>query len=365
MCCHARFEDNRHTSDNCDLIGINEESDSVRVHYSSLQADMEDHTSSPASASAMEHDNDDAALNIRLESIFSALLNILNVAAPSNADIGDTHRMNIAATDSNRKHLHGGKKASAANTPPSIPVGKIDEAEAQKVSKDLESLKNLEGEIGTVFDIVMQYVEGDGPYRYSSDADMSTELQNERGEKEETVPESTDAKAITAVCANNNIFHPMKKLQLFSWFINSKGIQVDKLAQLLNSRNGSSALWMMLPSLINSSMDIIVKLCCVWSVYASMIDLNALASKETGVDNNCLLSTNDASVKSSVAYVNTLIKARRDTMVHAPSAASDYATNEAHRSIKNRRGIMATHLANIISPLLNNATDLLNHNLIE
>lgn len=318
-----------------------------------------DSASAAAASSTMEQDDDDAALNIRLESVFGALMNILNVAAPSNADIGDTHRMNMAATDSNRKHLHGGKKAADYATP-SMPIGKIDEAEAQKVSNDLESLKSHEQEVGSIFNKLMQYVEGDGPDQYPSDVDMAASVKKEASESA-----VTDATALTAICANNRILHPLQRLQIFAWMIRSKGVQVDNLTQILNSRKGSNALWMMLPALINVSMDIIVKLCCTWSVYASLIDLEALASKEAGDNNNCLLASTDPRVKYTVAYVNNLIKARRDTMVHAPSAASAYATNETHRSIKNRRGIMVTQLADIISPLLNNIDEVLRNHLME
>lgn len=391
---HARFEDHRRTSHNGDLISIKGVGSSPESSFFTTDRTAMEDTRHPASAVPMEQDNvdvdnnndDDAALNIRLESVFGALMNILNVAAPSNADIGDTHRMNMAATDSNRKHLHGGKKAAAAAAaaaataaPSSIPVGKIDEAEAQKVSNDLEALKTHRQEVSSVFNVLMQYVEGDGPYRYPSTdttTTSSTEIKKEKGEEEEDEAAASSADAssasaadassvLTAVCANNRILHPLRKLQMFAWLIKSKGVQVDNLAQILNSRRGSNALWMMLPALINVSMDIIVKLCCTWSVYASLIDLEALSSKEAGDNNNCLLASTHPSVKYTVAYVNNLIKSRRDTMVHAPSAASAYASNETYRSFKNRRGIMLTQLADIISPLLNNIDEVLRNHLME
>lgn len=299
----------------------------------------------------------DAALNIRLESVFNTMMGLLSVASPSHSDIGDTHRMSMAAADSNSKHLNGGKKAAAADAALPLPVGNINEAEAQKVSDDLETLKTHEHEVSAIFNKLMQYVEGEGAEQYPPDEDMT-----ER-EKEGSEYDCADVGSLTATCANNRILHPLQKLQLFSWLIKSKGVQVDNLTQLLNGKKKSNALWMMLPALINVSMDIIAKLCCTWAVYASQIDLEALASKEA--NSNCLLASSDPCVRHTVNYVNNLIKARRDTMVHAPSAASAYAANETHRSIKNRRGIMATQLADIISPLLNNIDEVLRNHLME
>lgn len=270
------------------------------------------------------------------------VMHVLNVADPSKADVADTHQMNMAATDANRTPLHGGGR-TATDAPTPTTARRVDAAEAQKVAQDLEALKDQKREVSAIFNTLMRYVEGEGPDEHPLDEAMAEEGR-------ESTLGNTDAAALTSICANTKILHPLQKLQIFAWLIRSKGVQVDNLSRLLNNAKGDDALWLILPALINTSMDIIVKLCCTWSVYASLFDLEALSSKEPGGE--CLLNSAHPSVRHTVTYVNNLIKSRRDMVVHAHSAASAHASNETHRSIKNKRSIMGALLADVVSPLL-------------
>ncbi len=116
---------------------------------------------------------------------------------------------------------------------------------------------------------------------------------------------------LSAVCNNAMIDRPFVKLSLFSDIIRVKGMPIEKLSQLMTAPKGDTKVWKMLPSLINTSMDILIKLCCSWMLYASLIDLEKMVTKTANNDeeenDDCLLDSSDPCVSNTITYINNII----------------------------------------------------------
>ena len=276
---------------------------------------------------------EDEAIQIQLENIFAAIAQILPVSDPSHSDLLDNHNKNHAAADSKKQQQQQDSFKKNAR--------KIDTTTSQVIAKDLETLKEHSQEAGDLLNELMQFAERDGVYGQGG------------GEKRMPVDENKrKMEVLSAVCCNTMIDRPFSKLSLFSDIIRVKGMPIEKLSQLMTAPKGDNKVWKMLPSLINTSVDILIKLCCSWMLYASLIDLKKIATK-TSTNNDkeesddCLLDSSDPCVCNTITLINKIIMKRRD------SSLTTLLPGETTLQMRiNQRSVMVEYLSEVIVPCL-------------
>ena len=277
---------------------------------------------------------EDEAIQIQLASLFAAIAEILPVSDPSHSDLVDIHNKNHAAADS-KKQQQQHDSLKKYDTP-----RKIDTTSSQVIAKDLETLKEHSQEVGDLLDELMKFAERDDGQG--------------KGDKKKRIPGDANKRKmdiLTAVCSNTMIDRPFFKLSLFSDIIRVKGIPVEKLSQLMSAPKGDNKVWKMLPSLINTSIDILIKLCCSWMLYASLIDLKKMATKtatnEKEESGNCLLDSSDPCVCNTVTHINNIIMKRRN------SSLTTLLPGETTLQMNiNQKSVMVEHLSEVIIPCL-------------
>lgn len=253
----------------------------------------------PRQDSVTSMDIEDEAIQVQLANVFAAIGQLIPVYDSSHSDLVDNCKMKNAAADSNKKHL---QRKQAPQQKIDI-VRRIDTTTSQVIATDLETLKGHSQEIGDLLDQFMQFAEGDGQ---GGDDNKKVTPVDESKRK---------MKVLSAVCSNTMIDRPFFKLSLFSDIIRVGGIPIEKLSQFMTAPKGDNKIWKMLPSLINTSMDILIKLCCSWMLYASLIDLKKMVTKTANNDdekNDCLLDSSDPCVLNTITCINNIIMKRRN-----------------------------------------------------
>ena len=282
---------------------------------------------------------EDEAIQVQLADLFAAIGEIIPVYNSSHSDLVDNYEMNHAATDSNKKHLQ--RKQQQDSLEKNDIIRKIDTTTSQVIAKDLETLKGHSHEVGDLMNQLMQFAEGDGVYNQGAD-DIK---------RRTPVDEKMDV--LSAVCSNTMIDRPFVKLSLFSDIIRVRGMPIEKLSQLMTAPKGDNKVWKMLPSLINTSMDILIKLCCSWMLYASLIDLKKMV---TANNDNCLLDSSDPCVLNTISYINNIIIKRRN------SSLTTLLPGETTLQKKiGNRSVMIENLSDVLIPCLSKIESVLSN----
>lgn len=233
-------------------------------------------------------DIEDEAIQVQLADIFAAISQIIPVYDSSHSDLVDNS--NHTANDSSKKKQEE-----------SLKIRKIDTTTSQVIAKDLETLKDHSQEVGDLLNQFMQFAE--------EDKQDDNKKQNPVDENKRTMD------VLSAVCSKAMIDRPLVKLFLFSDIIRVRGMPIEKLSQFMTAPKGDNKIWKMLPSLINTSMDILIKLCCSWMLYGSLIDLQKIvaANNDGEKNDNCLLDSSNPCVLNTIAWINNIIMKRRNS----------------------------------------------------
>lgn len=233
-------------------------------------------------------DIEDESIQVQLAHIFAALGDMVPVYDPSHSDLVDNSNMNHAAIESNKRHLQGKNDEV---------IRKIDTTTSQVIAKDLETLKGHSKEVGKLLNQLMQFAEGDGDYRQG---DRTSPVEENKRKMEE----------LTSICSHVTLDRPFVKLSLFSDIINLQTMPIEKLSQVMTAPKGNNKIWKMLPTMINTTMDILIKLYCSWMLYASLIDLKKIVSNK---EDDCLLDLSDPYVLTTIDHINEVIAKRKDS----------------------------------------------------
>nr|BDT63240.1 MAG: wsv023-like protein [Hemigrapsus takanoi nimavirus]GBG35330.1 wsv023-like protein [Hemigrapsus takanoi nimavirus] len=293
----------------------------------------------PRQDSARAMDVEDEAIQVQLSKIFAAIIEILPVCDPSHSDLVDNSKMNRAATDSNRKHLQR-KQQQQQDQQDSLKkndiVRRIDTTTSQVVATDLETLKGHSQEVGDVLTQFMQFAEGDGEHSQGGGDNKKRTPVDENKRKMDV---------LSTVCSNTMIDRPFVKLSLFSDIIKIRGMPLEKLSQYMTAPKGDNKVLKMMPSLINTSMDIMIKLCCTWMFFSASINLKKLSDEEK--DGDYLLDLSDPCVLNAITWINNAIETRRN------SSLTTLLPGETTLQKKiDNRSVMIENLSEIIIPCL-------------
>ena len=267
---------------------------------------------------------EDNALQIQINDIISGIAGIIPVYDSSHSDLVDNYEMNHAAADSNQKHFQQ-QQYNQQN------VRRIDTTISQVIANDLEILKGHSQEVDNLLKQIMEETEKD------------CNNSQDKNENKKCIDECKMS-VLTTVCSNTMIDRPFVKLLLFSDIIRVRGMHIEKLSQLMTAPKGDKKIWKMLPSLINTSMDILIKLCCSWMLYASLIDLKKMVTNDEG---DCLLGSSDPCVLNTINYINNIIKKRRDSSLITLLPGE----TTVQKKIGNR-SIMIENLSEVLIPCL-------------
>lgn len=304
----------------------------------------------PRQDSVNAMDIEDEAIQVQLADLFAAIGQIIPVYDSSHSDLVDNYMMNHAATDSNKKHLQR-KQHQQQDQQDSLNksgiVRKINTTTSQVIARDLEMLKEHSQEVGDLLNQFMRFAEGDGVYRQGGGDNKKRTPVDENKRKMDV---------LSAVCSNTMIDRPFVKLFLFSEIIVARGMPIEKLSQLMTAPKGDNKVWKMLPSLINTSMDILIKLFCSWMLYASLIDLKKMATETANNDDDCLLDSSDPCVLNTITYINNIIMKRRNssltTLLPGETTLQKKIGNKSVM-IENLSGVLIPCLSHIESVLSN------------
>ena len=289
-------------------------------------------------------DIEDEAVQVQVGHIIEAIGQIIPLFDSSHSDLVDNYKMNHAATDSNKKHLQ--RKQQQQDQLDSLKkddkVRRIDTSISEVIDRDLETLKGHSQEVGELLKQFMQFAEGDGVYRQGG------------GDNKKLAPAERTMDILTAVCSNTMIDRPFFKLALFSEIIRARGMPLERLSQLMTTPKGGNKVWKMLPSLINTSMDILIKLCCSWMLYASLIDLKKMTAKTAAAANNdeeknddCLLDSSDPCVLNTITCINNILLKRRNSSLITLLPGE----TTLQKKIENR-SVMIENLSDVLIPCL-------------
>lgn len=290
-------------------------------------------------------DIEDEAIQVQLADLFAAIGQIIPIYDPSHSDLVDNNKMNHAATDSNKKHLPR-KQQQQQDQQDSLKkndiIRRIDTATSQVIARDLETLKGHSQEVGDLLNQFMQFAEGDGVYRQGGGDDNKRASVDENKRKMDV---------LSTVYRNAMIDRPFVKLSLFSDIIRVRGMPIEKLSQLMTAPKGDNKVWKMLPSLINTSTDLLGKLCCTWMLHASLIDLEKMVTRTANNDeeknDDCLLDSSDPCVLNTITCINNIIMKRRDS-----SLTTLLPGETTLQKRVGKRSVMIENLSDVLIPCL-------------